>query len=85
MSEILDQNKEYAQVMKDVMKLSYEPVAIKLVREDEEFPEGYEEPAEQQSHCQSIFRAKDGKAAKTPAKPKEPDRPVRRVKVKKRR
>ena len=31
------------------------------------------------------LRAKDGKAAKTPAKPKEPDRPVRRVKVKKRR
>lgn len=66
MSEILDQNKEYAQVMKDVMKLRYEPVAIKLVREDEEFPEGYEEPAEQQSHCQSIFRAKDGKAFKMP-------------------
>ena len=66
MSEILDQNREYAQVMKDVMKLRYEPVAIKLVREDEEFPEGYEEPAEQQSHCQSIFRAKDGKAFKMP-------------------
>ena len=65
MSEILDQNREYAQVMKDVMRLRYEPVAIKLVREDEEFPEGYEEPAEQQSHCQSIFRAKDGWLSKT--------------------
>ena len=66
MSEILDKNKEYASVMKEVMKLRYEPVAVKLVKEGEEFPAGYSEPAEQQSHCQSIFRAKDGACFKMP-------------------
>ncbi|MBE6527803.1 MAG: hypothetical protein E7Z64_01345 [Thermoplasmata archaeon] len=66
MSEILDKNKEYASVMKEVMKLRYEPVAVKLVKEGEEYPAGYSEPAEQQSHCQSIFRAKDGACFKMP-------------------
>ena len=66
MSEILDQNREYAQVMKDVMRLRYEPVAIKLVREDEDYPEGYEEPEKQQSHCQSVFGAKNGDSFKMP-------------------
>ena len=66
MSEILEKNKQYAAVMKDVMKLRYEPVAIKLIKEGEEFPQGYEEPAEQQSHCQSIFKAKEGASFKMP-------------------
>jgi uncharacterized protein (DUF169 family) len=66
MSDILSRNKEYADVMKRVMKLRYEPVAVRLVRENEEYPEGYSEPAEQQSHCQSIFRAKDGACFKMP-------------------
>ncbi|MBO6083975.1 MAG: DUF169 domain-containing protein, partial [Candidatus Methanomethylophilaceae archaeon] len=66
MSNVLAQNSEYAKVLKEVMKLRYEPVAIRLIREDEEFPEGYQEPAEQQSHCQSIFRAKNGQSFKMP-------------------
>ncbi|MBR4685087.1 DUF169 domain-containing protein [Methanomassiliicoccales archaeon LGM-RCC1] len=66
MSEFLEKNKEYAEVMKEVMKLRHEPVAIKLVKEGEEFPEGYNEPTEQQSHCQAIFRAKDGASFKMP-------------------
>ena len=60
MSEILEKNKGFASVMKDVMKLRYEPVAIKLIKEGEAFPEGYQEPAEQQSHCQAVFKAKNG-------------------------
>ena len=66
MSEILEKNKEYAAVMKDVIKLRYEPVAIKLVKEGEEYPAGYEAPAEQMSHCQSVFKAKDGASFKMP-------------------
>ncbi len=66
MSEILDKNKEYATVMKSVMKLRGEPVAVKLVKADEEFPEGYTEPESQMSHCQAIFRAKDGESFKLP-------------------
>jgi uncharacterized protein (DUF169 family) len=64
MSEILAQNAEYAKVMKDVMKLRYEPVAIKLVREGEEYPAGYEVPEKQLSHCQAVFRAKEGESFK---------------------
>ena len=52
MSEILEKNKGFASVMKDVMKLRYEPVAIKLIKEGEAFPEGYQEPAEQQDQKQ---------------------------------
>jgi len=66
MSEILEKNRGYASVLKDVMKLRYEPVAIRLVREGEDFPEGYKEPAEQQSHCQSVFKAKDGESFSMP-------------------
>ena len=44
MSEILARNKEYAEVMKSVMKLRGEPVAVKLVAEGEDYPEGYTEP-----------------------------------------
>ena len=66
MSEILEKNKEYATVMKDVIKLRYEPVAIKLVKEGEEYPAGYEVPEGQMSHCQSVFKAKDGALLKMP-------------------
>jgi len=66
MTDILKTNQEYAQVLKDVMKLRYEPVAIKLVKEGEEFPAGYEVPAEQMSHCQAVFKAKDGASFKMP-------------------
>jgi len=66
MSDILEKNKEYASVIKDVIKLRYEPVAIKLVREDEDYPAGYKEPEAQMSHCQSIFKAKDGECIKMP-------------------
>jgi len=66
MSEYLAKNAEYAKVMKEVMKLRYEPVAIRLIREGEEFPAGYEEPEKQLSHCQAIFRAKDGACIKMP-------------------
>ncbi len=66
MTDIIKTNQEYAQVLKDVMKLRYEPVAIKLVKEGEEFPAGYEAPAEQMSHCQAVFKAKDGASFKMP-------------------
>jgi uncharacterized protein (DUF169 family) len=62
MSAILDKNKEYAAVLKDVIGLRSEPVAIKLVRQDEEFPAGYEAPEGQMSHCQAVFRARHGES-----------------------
>ena len=60
MSEILQKNKEYAEVMKNVMRLRGEPVAVRLIRKGEAWPEGYTEPESQLSHCQAIFRAKEG-------------------------
>ena len=66
MSEVLARNAEYADVLKSVLKLRYEPVAIRLVREDEEFPQGLEVPEAQMSHCQSVFKAKDGACLKMP-------------------
>ena len=68
MSEILARNKEYAEVMKGVMKLRGEPVAVKLVAEGEDYPEGYTEPESQLSHCQAIFRAREGECFKLPVK-----------------
>ena len=65
MSEILERNKEYASVMKDSLKLRGEPVAIRLIRENEEFPAGYSAPDKQLSHCQAIFVAKRVSMPKT--------------------
>ncbi|MBR4216196.1 MAG: DUF169 domain-containing protein [Candidatus Methanomethylophilaceae archaeon] len=66
MSEILERNKEYAAVMKSALKLRGEPVAIRLIREDEEFPSGYPVPDKQLSHCQALFAAKDGESLLMP-------------------
>ena len=54
--------------MKSVMKLRGEPVAVKLVAEGEDYPEGYTEPESQLSHCQAIFRAREGECFKLPVK-----------------
>ncbi len=66
MSEILDKNRSYAETLKNVLRLRGEPVAVKLVRKGEEFPEGYTEPEGQMSHCQAIFRARNGESFKLP-------------------
>ena len=59
MSEILDKNLDYANTLKDVLKLRGEPVAVKLIKEGEEYPAGYEEPVTQLSHCQAVFCKKN--------------------------
>lgn len=66
MTDVLDKNKEYAEIMKTTLKLRGEPVAIRLIREGEEYPTGYQEPESQMSHCQAIFRAKGGESFKLP-------------------
>lgn len=66
MSEILSRNQEYAEVMRSTLKLRGEPVAIKLVKEGEDYPAGYEQPDAQMSHCQAIFMARDGNSFKLP-------------------
>lgn len=66
MSEILDKNRSYAETMKRVLRLRGEPVAVRLVRKGEDFPKGYREPESQISHCQAIFRARNGESFKLP-------------------
>lgn len=66
MTEILERNREYAAAMKNILRLRGEPVAIKLVAEGDEYPAGYQEPNTQMSHCQAVFRARDGESFKLP-------------------
>jgi len=60
MSKVLESNREYAQKMKAVLRLKYEPVACKLIKEGEEFPTCCKRPEGQKSHCQAVFAAKNG-------------------------
>ena len=62
----LAKNAEIAKKLKDIIKLRHEPVAIKLVRKGEAYPEGYEVPDKQYSHCQAVMAAKNGEKFKLP-------------------
>lgn len=57
---ILQKNKDYAEKLKTVLRLRYEPVAVKLVREGESLPDCCKRPEKQMSHCQAVFAAKAG-------------------------
>ena len=60
-------NIEIASRLKTVLRLRSEPVAIKLVKKGEEYPEGYELPKEQRSHCQAVMDARNGSSYKMTA------------------
>ncbi len=66
MSDYLENNRKYAETMKGVLGLRGEPVAIRLIRKGEEFPQGYDEPDAQISHCQAVFRARSGESFRLP-------------------
>ena len=53
-------NEEFSRIFKKVLDLRSEPVAVKLVRDDEDFPLGYPLPDRQLSHCQSVMQARHG-------------------------
>lgn len=57
---ILQTNKEYAEKLRSVIGLRYEPVAVKLVKEGEEAPSCCAKPEKQISHCQAVFSARSG-------------------------
>lgn len=63
MSDILAVNAGYASKIRTIMKLRYEPVAIKLIKDGEDIP-GYEKREKQISHCQAITRARKGEYLK---------------------
>ncbi|MCK9323174.1 MAG: DUF169 domain-containing protein [Candidatus Methanomethylophilaceae archaeon] len=66
MSNILKTNSEYAEKLKTILGLRAEPVAIKLIKEGEEYPACCKLPEAQMSHCQAMFRARHGECIKMP-------------------
>ncbi|MCL2032062.1 MAG: DUF169 domain-containing protein [Methanomassiliicoccaceae archaeon] len=66
MSEILRTNAEHAEKLRSILKLRSEPVAVKLIKEGESYPDGSEMPGSQLSYCQAVFRAKGGECLKVP-------------------
>ncbi|NLL94925.1 MAG: DUF169 domain-containing protein [Thermoplasmatales archaeon] len=61
-------NEESAKVMRDILCLRNEPVAVKLIREGDGFPEGeFTEPEGQMSHCQAVMAARKGECLKMTA------------------
>ncbi|MDR1690559.1 MAG: DUF169 domain-containing protein [Candidatus Methanoplasma sp.] len=66
MSEILSINSEYADKLKTILKLRAEPVAVKLIKDGDEYPSGPKLPEAQMSHCQAVFRARKGECIKMP-------------------
>jgi len=60
-------NREYAAVMKELLMLRSEPVAIRLIRKGESYPDGYNEPEKQLSHCQAVMGARNGNCYKMTA------------------
>jgi len=53
-------NGEAGKAFRDILELRYEPVAVKLVKENEDFPEGHKVPEKQLSYCQSVMQARHG-------------------------
>jgi len=49
-----------SQVIKEVLELKSEPVAVTLIKKGESLPEGYQVPEKNIRHCQSIMRARRG-------------------------
>lgn len=54
-------------MLKTILGLRYEPVAVKLIRNDEPDPTGYPLPDKQISHCQAVMAAKSGSSFYVPA------------------
>jgi uncharacterized protein (DUF169 family) len=56
-----------SQILKEMLDLRYEPVAVTLVKKGEPLPEGYTTPEKNMRHCQSIMRARKGEKLLIPA------------------
>jgi len=66
MSAILEKNAGISKKFKEILMLRHEPVAVKLVKEGDEFPTGYPKPENQMSYCQAVMRARHGNAFMMP-------------------
>jgi uncharacterized protein (DUF169 family) len=60
-------NVEISDKLVKLLKLRYEPVAVKIVKKGEVIPEGFNKPEKNIRHCQSIMRARKGESFVIPA------------------
>ncbi len=63
----MSDNSVFAEKFKTILKLRNDPVAVKLVKTDEEYPAGYEFSSEQMTHCQAVMGARNGNSYKLSA------------------
>ena len=60
MTDVLSNNEASAKAFKEILELRSEPVAVKAVKDNEDFPKGYPVPDKQLSYCQAVMRARHG-------------------------
>ncbi|MDR2866192.1 MAG: DUF169 domain-containing protein [Methanomassiliicoccaceae archaeon] len=56
----LSSNTEASAAFKEILELKWEPVAVKILKDDEPYPAGYPVPEKQLSYCQSVMGARHG-------------------------
>lgn len=61
-------NADYAKSLKTILKLRWSPVALKMVRPEEDIPPGVYAPSSTIRHCQSLIAARRGHSLYIPAK-----------------
>ncbi|MCL2712571.1 MAG: DUF169 domain-containing protein [Methanomassiliicoccaceae archaeon] len=67
MTSVSENNRDASAKFKEILGLRHEPVAVKLIRENEEILKGYPIPEKQMSYCQSVMQARHGKSFLMPA------------------
>ena len=60
MTDNLEKNQKYCEVIDSKVKLTSKPVAMKLIQSEEEVPEGYELISEKVRHCEMVRKASLG-------------------------
>ena len=56
----LETNKKYCEVIESKIKLDAKPVAMKLIKTEDELPEGYDLIDEKIRHCEMVRKASLG-------------------------
>ena len=56
----LEKNKKYCEAIESKIKLDAKPVAMKLIKNEEDLPEGYDLIGEKIRHCEMVRKASLG-------------------------
>ena len=60
MADYLEKNQKYCEVIESKIKLDAKPVAMKLIKTEDDLPEGYELIDEKIRHCEMVRKASLG-------------------------